>query len=284
MLYSALIRELASLLDEAGIDNPQREAHLIVKTVDSSDEAAFFLKKETDCPKKIEDKARVFAARRAEGEPFSRIVGTREFYGRDFHLSAATLDPRPDSEILIDAVLKKFGRDQAFRFIDLGTGSGCLAITLLAERPHARGIAVDLSHEALEMARKNAAANSVSERLETLQGSWWENVPHGEVFDLVISNPPYIPSAVIPTLAREVQNHDPILALDGGDTGLQSYQEILSQLNLYLSQAGHAFFEVGQGQAEDVARLAEDIGATLEGISRDYGGISRVVHISRGDK
>jgi release factor glutamine methyltransferase len=100
----------------------------------------------------------------------------------------------------------------------------------------------------------------------------------------VISNPPYIPSAVIPTLAREVQNHDPILALDGGDTGLQSYREILSQLNFYLSQPGHAFFEVGQGQAEDVARLAEDIGATLEGISRDYGGISRVVHISRGDK
>lgn len=284
MLYSELVSKIAALLASSDIEEPQREARLIVKTVDGSDEASFFLKKQELCPKDIVQKAQDFAARRATGEPYSRIVGTREFYGRDFILSPATLDPRPDSEILVDAVLGVYEIEASFSFIDLGTGSGCLAITILAERPNARGVAIDLSEQALIATQENAKRNGVLDRLECIQSSWWENVPDGVTFDCVISNPPYIASDVIHTLSREVQNHDPILALDGGKTGLQSYQEILSKLNFFLIQGGQAFFEVGEGQAEDVMRLAEDIGATLESVSRDYGGISRVVHISRGDK
>lgn len=221
-------------------------------------------------------------ARRLAGEPVSRILGYREFYGRKFFLSPATLDPRPDSETLIEAVLSRL-RTASPRILDLGTGTGCLILTLLQEIPGSTGIGIDLSAEACLTARKNASFHRLESRVEIRHGDWCDSL-EDESFDLIVSNPPYIPTSVVPILSPEVATHDPILALDGGEDGLASYKILLPTLKKFLASEGSAFFEIGQGQKEEIARLAAKSGATLSRVWNDLGGIERVLEIGYGDK
>ncbi len=153
----------------------------------------------------------------------SRILGEREFYGRIFSVTPDVLDPRPDTETLIDAALKLM--PPSARLLDLGTGSGVIMVTLLAERPDASGVAVDLSPSALAVARANAERNGVAARLTLHSGEWFEPVGD-ERFDLILSNPPYVPEAEIEGLAPDVREHDPRLALAGGPDGLEAYRAI----------------------------------------------------------
>jgi release factor glutamine methyltransferase len=209
--------------------------------------------------------------RRVRHEPVSRILGEREFYGRTFRVTADTLDPRPDTETLIDAALALMPRRA--RILDLGTGTGAIAITLLAERPDATGVATDVSSAALAVAAENAERAGVAERLGLTQGSWFE--PVSGIFDIIVSNPPYIPAGDIVGLSPDVRNFDPILALVGGADGLDPYRAISACAARYLAEAGHVLVEIGAGQADGVAAIFAAAGFGSPERHRDLGGHMR---------
>ncbi len=216
-------------------------------------------------------------ARVKAGEPLSRIYGEREFWGLNFKLSPDTLDPRPDTETLIEVVLARYKDNAPKSILDLGTGSGCILLSLLSEYKNAHGLGVDLSEGAVEMARTNAKSLGFQNRATFQQGNWADNID--QRFDLVVSNPPYIASKVIPELDENVQKHDPILALDGGEDGLQAYKIIFSQLFRILNPGGFAYFEIGFDQAESVMRLSEESRFSNARLIPDSAGLPRVVEI-----
>jgi release factor glutamine methyltransferase len=194
--------------------------------------------------------------RRITGEPVSRIAGHRGFYGRDFLISTATLDPRPESETLIDAALARFKKPgTGLTILDVGTGSGCLVLTLLTEYPEARGVGLDPSPAALRVAQANAEHLGVADRVTWIEGRI-ENIALDQIqrFPLIVSNPPYIPTADIDLLDPDVRNFDPHLALDGGADGLTIYRALAHELDR-LSATGWIILEVGDGQATDVAQI-----------------------------
>ncbi len=171
-----------------------------------------------------------YIIRRGQGEPTSKITQTKEFYGREFNVNDFVLDPRPDSELIIDVVKENFSKDEDIKILDLGTGSGCLIITLLLELKNSTGIGLDISEKAIKVASLNAGKYSLDNRLSFVVSNWLESININS-FNVIISNPPYIPNNQISELSPEVKDFDPILALDGGDDGLSCYENILSQLN-----------------------------------------------------
>jgi len=195
------------------------------------------------------------AARRLAGEPVSRIVGTRGFWGLNFQLSPETLDPRADTETLVDAVLTAVSARGTTprRILDLGTGTGCVLIALLSALPDAAGVGTDLSQEAVATARANALHAGISDRVQFLRADWLAGLD--AQFDLVVSNPPYIPRREIAALSPEVREYDPVVALDGGADGLDAYRAILKDLDRVISPGTLVAFELGYGQCEAVADL-----------------------------
>ena len=222
-------------------------------------------------------------ARRLQHEPVARILGTREFYGRPFQVTAATLDPRADSETLITAVLEiaeeEGWRRRPVRILDIGTGTGCLLLTLLAELPQATGLGTDVSEPALAVARANAEQLALTARAAFRRQRSLESTC--DIFDILVSNPPYIPSGDIPGLALDVRGYDPHGALDGGPDGLAIYREITSRLSSAVP-AGWAFFEVGADQATAVTAFLAGAFPALDhrtSVWRDLGGHQRCVAI-----
>lgn len=211
-------------------------------------------------------------ARRLAGEPLWRILGAREFWGLTFALSPGTLEPRPDSETLIEAALSHLAprRHERLRALDLGTGTGCLLIAALREFPQATGLGIDLSPDAVATATGNAARNGVAERAAFRQGNWTAGID--ERFDLILSNPPYIGSAEIAGLDPNVREHDPLLALDGGPDGLTAYRALAAALPDHLHPGGLVILEIGAGQEEAVIALMEQAGLHHLESHRDLGG------------
>jgi release factor glutamine methyltransferase len=223
-----------------------------------------------------------FAGRRLAGEPVARIIGEKQFYGLDFALNGATLVPRPETELLVSLGLEVMSGRPSPTFLDLGTGSGCIAIAILAALPEAEAVGVDLSVEALSAARANAVRHRVADRLSLAAGSWFDPIAAGERFDLIVSNPPYIETDVIPTLQPEVRAFDPNLALDGGKDGLDAYRVIFSGAPGHLAPGGALVLELGAGQAEAVEGLARASGFLTMRREKDLAGLDRalVVHHS----
>ncbi len=216
-----------------------------------------------------------YLARRIAGEPVHRIMGFRDFYGLRLNLSPETLEPRPDSEVLVDLALELLVKYPPKTIMDLGTGTGALALALLSLFPQATVIATDISAGALEIASKNAELNGLSARFGGLQSDWLEKV-EGK-FDLIVSNPPYIRSSVIPDLDIEVRNHDPLLALDGGPDGLTPYRIISSEAKNHLNVNGLMLVEIGFDQADDVTNLFKLNGFIKLKLQQDLGGRDRVL-------
>jgi release factor glutamine methyltransferase len=254
---STATRRVTKLLAQAGVETPERDARLLIAAAIGGTPADLIVRPERLFAISEGAKLQAFVTRRTQREPVSRILGEREFYGRPFAITPATLDPRPCSETLISAVLdivdEGGGRDRRLRLIDVGTGSGCLAITLISELPNATILATDVSAEALETAEQNARANGVADRITFAQRRTLQDV--GGPFDIVISNPPYIPAADIVGLADEVKKFDPRGALDGGSDGLDIYREIAAGLAAVVAPGGWAVLEVGAGQARDVEQI-----------------------------
>ena len=213
---------------------------------------------------------------RAARRPMAQILGRREFWSLPFRVTEKTLDPRPDSETLIEAVLDMVtDREAPVRILDLGTGTGCLLLALLHALPCATGVGVEVSVDALEVARGNGEALRMAERAQFLAGDWGSGLE--EMFHVIVANPPYIPSAGIPGLEPEVASYEPRLALDGGEDGLACYRALLADVTRLLVPWGRLFLEVGAGQAQSVASLCAGHGLTVTGTARDLAGVPRCV-------
>jgi release factor glutamine methyltransferase len=215
-------------------------------------------------------------ARRLGREPVSRILGRRGFWTLDLALGPATLDPRPDSETVVEAVLAALPEPRApLRLLDFGTGSGCLLLALLVELPTATGLGIDRSLAALEIARANARAAGLAGRAAFVQADW--GGPLAGRFEVIVTNPPYIPSGDIAGLQPEVADFDPRLALDGGDDGLDCYRALVPDIARLLAPGGVAALEVGRGQAAAVGAMLTAAGLESLGARRDLGGVERCV-------
>ncbi|MBI3420374.1 MAG: peptide chain release factor N(5)-glutamine methyltransferase [Proteobacteria bacterium] len=339
MTRTEILHQTSQILTQAGIDDPSREARLLVCAALGVD-GAELLARDAGLSADQEKKVWEWAERRAKREPLARIRGSREFWESSFLLNEATLEPRPESETLIELAMELFsgnefsqkedrtplpsayakasadefaqvtrrslgeagsggaggghraarsrsclvrpsplsppeGRGNEIRILDLGTGTGCLLLSLLQEFLNATGTGTDQSARAVEAARENARALGFKNRARFICTNWAEGVE--EKFDLVISNPPYIPVKDIPQLQAEVRLFDPAAALAGGADGLQAYREIALILPRLLSENGRAVVEIGQGQEEDVAAIFAHAGFKNIQQKKDLGGIIRAL-------
>ncbi|MBS1168668.1 MAG: prmC [Proteobacteria bacterium] len=279
-LLAAARRRLAS----AGVDTAAIDARLLVEAVTGA--SRLDLLAAADRPVAPGAAARLdeWIDRRIAGEPVGRILGTASFYGLDFTLGPDTLEPRPDTEALVEVALGavRSGRiagvspdGDGLRLLDLGTGTGAIAVSLLSKLTRARGLATDLSPGALEVAKGNAARHGVGDRLDFALGNFFAAASGS--FNLIVSNPPYIASDVIAGLDREVRLHDPRLALDGGIDGLDAYRAILNDVRDHLSSGGILAVEIGWDQGTAVSTLFGAAGLAEIEVHRDLGGRERVV-------
>ncbi len=220
-----------------------------------------------------------YVEERLAGKPVGRVLGKREFWGLEFLLSPATLEPRPDTETLVEAAIAfcqaHGGLEKKWIFADVGTGTGAVAIALLTELPNATCLAVDISEEAMETARQNAAANQVRNRFIPVCGSYLDALSGS--FDFVVSNPPYIRSAVIEELSHEVRRHDPMLALDGGVDGLTAYKELMGNAKRVLKGNSGLLMEIGFDQADELSTLARELTGLEAYCEHDLAGNPRVI-------
>ncbi|MEC7301533.1 MAG: peptide chain release factor N(5)-glutamine methyltransferase [Pseudomonadota bacterium] len=268
------VARATSRLKAAGIDGPRREARLLL--AHTFGKSVEWLVAHDD--ERIETLAPFENAvrRREAREPLSHILGEREFWSLRFQVNATVLDPRPDSETLVAAVLAQYPEpDTVVKIADLGTGSGCLLLSILSERPGAEGVGVDISESALSIARENAQRFGLATRAN-FNHSDWESHLDG-TFDIVVSNPPYIPTAAIDDLAPEVARFEPRGALDGGVDGLDAYRQIAAVLPQILKPNGFVALEIGQGQDASVTRILRDSGIRIVGLEKDLAGIPRCV-------
>jgi release factor glutamine methyltransferase len=261
----------------ADLDTPELDARLLAESAFGLDRTALVLAE--DRPASAEGLASLeaFAERRLAGEPVARMLGHREFYGLDFVLNEATLVPRPETELLVDLGLAALKALASPVLLDLGTGSGCLAIAILANAPAARALATDVSETALAAARENAGRHGVLDRLELRLGSWCGPLRSEEQFDLVISNPPYVETEIIGQLSPEVSRFDPHLALDGGEDGLAAYRAIAEGLAGHLKPAGTLIVEIGSEQGLEVGALFANAGFNGIDIRKDLAGLDRAI-------
>ena len=276
-----VMRKARDMLAAQGIDEPEPNARALMMHVTGLGPVQMMTEGTsvlTDGQQALFDS---MMQRRLGGEPVGRILGERDFWGMTFKLSPGTLEPRPDSEIVVEEALALAARQPRppRDILDLGTGTGCLLIALLSELRLASGVGVDLSLDAIETARGNADRNNVAGRCKIIQGSWGQGL--GQRFDLIVSNPPYIATDEIGTLQREVREHDPVLALDGGRDGLEPYRMIIPDLARLLEPGGFAVLEIGAGQEEPIRMLAGQHGFGGISIRRDLGGHVRAIGLWR---
>jgi release factor glutamine methyltransferase len=271
-----LLKHAAARLAEAGIDGAAREARLLLQEAAGIPVASQIAFPERAIEAAALTRFKELAARRARREPMAHILGRREFWSLSFEVSADTLDPRPDSETLVEAVLEQVAdRSAPLRLLDFGAGTGCLLLALLLELPSATGLGVDVSPTALAVARRNADALGLGARAAFRQGDWDEGI--APAFDIVLSNPPYIPSGEIDALQPEVAAFEPRLALDGGTDGLAAYRRLLPAAERLLTAGGLAAFEVGSGQADSVAAIGRNAGLRHIATATDLATVQRCV-------
>lgn len=282
------LRTLTEQLGGAGIDTPGLDARVLLRHAAGLTATDLYAWPDEPVSPEALTRLAALADRRIAREPLARILGEREFWGLPFALAPATLVPRPDTEVLIEAAIAQHARISAarpedrFRFADLGTGSGCIAVAFMHEaRRRAgdldiRGVGVDISPEAAATADRNARRNGVGECLSFVVGAWGTALP-ARMFDIILSNPPYIESATIADLDPEVREHDPWLALDGGPDGLDAYRAIFFDAPRLLRPGGAVIVEFGIGQGAAVAGIAAACGLSPAEPMRDIAGTERVI-------
>jgi release factor glutamine methyltransferase len=273
-------RALAQTFRDHGIETPELDARVLVAHALGLDHAGLAAQAARTLEPAEITTIEALAARRIAREPVARIVGAKEFWGLNFKLNAATLVPRPETETAVEAALAAVGTRRADRLTiaDLGTGSGALLLALLSELPGACGIGTDRSVAALTAARANAAALGLAARAQFVACDYAAAL--AGPLDLIVSNPPYVVGADIASLAPEVRDFDPRLALDGGADGLDAYRSIVSQAQRLLAAGGLLVLEIGIGQREAVERMLDDAGLTVAETRHDLGGVARAVTAS----
>lgn len=263
-------------LKAAGIDQPAIDARLMLEVAAEVTRLEIVTDPYRELTAEQETLFGSYLDRRARREPVSHILGRKGFWKIMLNVSSAVLTPRPDTEVIVDEALKAFPEHMAFQMLDLGVGSGAIMLAILAERPAARGLGVDISEDALAVARENAANLDLDGRTVLLRGDWTAGLGDGG-FDLVVANPPYIPTAVIETLEPEVRDHDPRLALDGGPDGLDPYRVLAPEILRVLKPGGMFAVEIGHDQSAAVEALFRQAGASGVRTIQDLGLRDRVV-------
>jgi len=275
-----LLRGLATRFQAVGIDSARLDARLLVAEILGVEPLYLATHPELVLTAQQQAAIEVMAARRENREPISHILGRRGFWTLDLRVTKDTLDPRPDTETLVQGILDRVGdRQAALRLVDFGTGSGCILLALLSELPNARGLGIDQSADALAVAADNAVRTGLAARARFQRGDWGHGLTGP--FDVIVSNPPYIPDADIAGLEPEVARHEPLSALAGGADGLDCYRHLVPEMARLLLPGGLAGFEVGAGQAPDVARLFSTHGFRDVEITQDLAGIGRCVFAVR---
>jgi release factor glutamine methyltransferase len=266
-------------LKRAHTENPVLTADLLLGCVLGWERINVLTRTEQAVPEDAWIRFQDLAARRVLGEPLHYLTGEKEFYGLSFRVAPGVLIPRPETEILVEKAvdLIKNCSVSEIRFADIGTGSGCIAISIVHEVPSSIGCAVDLSSAALAIARGNAIRHKVSEKILFIQADLLECFPAREFFDLVLCNPPYIAFRECDSLPSEVRDYEPHEALFGGESGLDIYRRLVPEAASRLALRGHLLLEVGAGQAEWVGQLVEKEGLSLETVIKDLQGIERCI-------
>ncbi|AEQ52890.1 methylase of polypeptide chain release factors [Pelagibacterium halotolerans B2] len=259
-----------------GVMTAALDAQLLVRHVLNLDATGLIASETDPFPEDKTQALKDLVTRRLAGEPLARIRGFQEFYGLEFGLNAATLIPRPETEMLVDFGLAALKNRPAPAIVDLGTGTGCIVLSLLANLPDAKGVGIDISTDALEQARANAEALGLGGRFEARQGNWFSGLGD-ERFDFIVSNPPYIASATIETLEPGVKTFDPMAALDGGEDGLGPYRIIAAQALYHLVPGGALALETGFDQGHMVNELLSSAGFCDIVIAKDLAGHHRMV-------
>ena len=278
------LAEAAALLRAGGIEDARREAGTLLSDLLGRDRAYLFAHSDDALPPTLLASFRERVRRRAAGEPVQYITGHQEFYRLDFEVTPAVLIPRPETELLVETALEILRDESAPLVCDVGTGTGCVAISLLHERADARGVALDISPDALAVAARNAARHGVSDRLELFVSDCFDALaPPARKFSLVVSNPPYVAESDIAGLQREVREHEPRAALTPGGDGLSVIRRLLSDAPRHLRSRGHFVFEIGFGQHEAVRELVDPRVWTTLGVHADLQGIPRTVALRLED-
>ena len=275
-----LLAEGTRALAAAGITEPRRDAALLLGEVLNRDRSFMIAHPEHSVAADQLQKFREFIARRASGEPLQYITAHQEFFKLDFAVTPDVLIPRPETELIVEVALEILRPDQAARLLDIGTGSGCLAISILKELPKARAVATDISASALKVARRNAERHGVTDRLRLIESDLFSAMASDDVFDLLVSNPPYVPNNDLRNLQPEVQ-YEPAAALAGGADGLATIRRILRDAPRLLCAGGYLIFEIGFGQSESVGALVGARDWQMIEIRRDLQGIPRTVVVRR---
>jgi release factor glutamine methyltransferase len=272
------ITEAAQLLKNSGVPDPRRDAASLLSFTVERDRTFLISHSDHLLSEAELESFRDRVDRRSHGEPLQYITGQQDFYGRVFRVSPAVLIPRPETELLVEAALELVGEGDAARICDVGTGSGCIAITLACERVNARGIALDISASALEIAKHNAVAMKVDKRLKFLLSDCFDALAKAdELFDLIVSNPPYVAAGVVSGLQREVKDHEPMVALTPGANGLSVIKRLIDEAPGFLRKDGHLLLEIGFDQGEAVQGLVDSRQWQLVDIRPDLQGIPRIV-------
>ncbi len=276
MTRAGALQALRAAFADAGIDNPALDARLLLAAAANLRREDLICEPERELGRDELGRLQALARRRIAREPVSRILGRREFWGLALSLSPDVLDPRPETEILVETVLATFDRrrQEPLRVLDLGAGSGAILCALLSELPSAFGVAVEVSPAAAALARDNLAALGFARRSSVVVGRW-DDALVGD-FDIVVSNPPYIASGEIENLEPEVRRHDPRVALDGGKDGLDAYRAIARSLGGIIKPRGAFFFEIGAAQGEAVLKILAAAGMADLALTRDLAGHDRV--------
>lgn len=278
-IQSALA-ETARVLAANSVAAPRDESRLLIMHVLGVERS--FLIAHPDHVLSSEERERMggLAARRAAGEPLQYLTGRQQFFKLDFEVTSEVLIPRPETELIVEAALEGLKGNPGISFADIGTGSGCIAISLLRELPDAQATAVDVSAGALAVARCNGQRHGVTDRLRLIESDGFKGIETTECFDLIVSNPPYVSDAEMKTLPREVR-HEPANALAGGPDGFTVIRRLLQDAPAYLKAAGHLIFEIGFGQAETLEELIDQKIWELIEIKRDLANIPRTVILRR---
>ena len=275
---SSFFNEILQKLITGGIENPRLEARILLAEVLKKNIAEIYT--DTELSEQEQQRINVMLEQRLQHKPLDKIIGHREFYKADFKVSEDVLSPRPDTEILVEEALKLLQDDKEYRILDLGVGSGCIIESILLEKKNSYGVGVDVSAKALKVAAINADNLGLSRRIEFVNADWFVGGFEKKFsckFDMIVTNPPYIPTADIVSLDTEVKEYDPLPALDGGKSGYDSYVRIAEITPLLLNDGGYILIEAGINQAAEINKIFSRKNLQPVKIVNDLAGIERCV-------
>lgn len=272
------LNKTKTIFAENNVENPQFEARLLLSLFYGIKITKLFEYNDKIITDNEEEELNNIIKARLKNKPLSKIFNKKTFWDFDFFVNESVLDPRFDTEVLVEEIIKTYDTKENLKILDLGTGSGCIILSLLKIFINMQGVAVDISEDALRVACKNAYSLRVNDRCDFIKSNW--NTDINEKFDIIVSNPPYIPTKTIETLSTMVREFDPILALDGGNNGLNCYEFLAKNLHKNCKNTTKIFLEIGEGQKNDIVAIFQQNGFKFVKSINDYGGICRILVFS----